>query len=70
MSEDTYWRVTIVVGFKTYGKGSTEEDAINDVYNTVKEHPPIEEYMYQSKLINGKAVKPMSHSEILQDPNW
>jgi hypothetical protein len=69
-SEDTHWRVTLVVGFKTYGKGKTEEDAINDVYERILNNPPIEEYVYKSQLIKGKAEKPMEYSDVITDPKW
>jgi hypothetical protein len=69
-SSTTYWRVTMVVGFKTYGEGKTQEDAIKTIYDKIKENTIIDEYMYKTQLIKGKAEKPMNFEELVNDNEW
>lgn len=69
--EETWWRVKLNVGIKTYGMGKTPEDAMNDVFEKVLKYPAVEEHIYLAKILKGKAEKPMSLDEMMKDPtNW
>jgi hypothetical protein len=62
-----YWRTKIIIGIKTYSEGSTEKEAIQNIFDKITKYPEIEEHIFSCKLINGSATHPMSEKETLED---